>query len=195
MSAKQSLQEINQLMLQIGGDGLQVVLVGHSMAGLANVMLMERFPHKIDLAVFVAALVVPSGIAFSHAMPLRGRVMHASSHSPTASNSPKQLSIMNALWKFCVLYLQMHKDADLRYQNGPENPPTSALFPKCKLQSIMYNGIDPEVSLLNNYIVVCLFMSDCSLATDLHKCEDLCVFTHTFYKLDIEACVGKGSIG
>lgn len=40
------------------------------MGGFANLMLMERFSHKIDFAVFVSALLTPSGTAYLHDTPL-----------------------------------------------------------------------------------------------------------------------------
>lgn len=43
---------------------MQVVLVGQSMGGFTNLELMEGFPEKIALAIFVAAPVTPSGVAY-----------------------------------------------------------------------------------------------------------------------------------
>ena len=44
--------------------------MGHSFAGIALLMLMERFPQKIDLAVFVASVVLPSGVSLLQDQPL-----------------------------------------------------------------------------------------------------------------------------
>lgn len=59
---------------------LQVVLVGHSMGGIANLMLMEMFPHKIDVAVFVAAVVIPSGVSLFDDTTLLNLVSTSWSH-------------------------------------------------------------------------------------------------------------------
>ena len=58
--------------IHIPAEHLQVVLVGHSMGGLSTLLAMERHSHKIGLAIFVAAVVTPSGKALAdtplHAM-------------------------------------------------------------------------------------------------------------------------------
>lgn len=40
------------------------------MGGFANLMLMERFSHKIDFAVFVSAVLAPSGVSLHQDLPL-----------------------------------------------------------------------------------------------------------------------------
>jgi pimeloyl-ACP methyl ester carboxylesterase len=47
----------------------QVVLIGHSKGGYTNLELMEKFPQKIALAVFVSASMSPSGVPF-HGSPV-----------------------------------------------------------------------------------------------------------------------------
>ena len=44
--------------------------MGHSFAGIALLMLLDRFPQKIDFAVFVASLVLPSGVSLEQDKPL-----------------------------------------------------------------------------------------------------------------------------
>jgi pimeloyl-ACP methyl ester carboxylesterase len=66
---------------------LQVVLVGHSMGGFANLMLMERFSHKIDFAVFVSAVLAPSGVPFHQDLPLLKLVRSRLSLVASFSNS------------------------------------------------------------------------------------------------------------
>jgi len=41
---------------------MQVVLIGHSLAGLSCMLLMEQFPHKIGLVIHVAAVLAPNGV-------------------------------------------------------------------------------------------------------------------------------------
>lgn len=62
-------------------DDEQVVLVGHSLGGFANLMLAERFPDKIDLAVFVTAIATPSGVSLTQATTLFKLVSTMSSSS------------------------------------------------------------------------------------------------------------------
>lgn len=50
--------------------------MGHSLVGIANLMLMERLPHKIDLAVFVAASVAPTGVALTQELSVLTLVSH-----------------------------------------------------------------------------------------------------------------------
>jgi predicted alpha/beta hydrolase family esterase len=44
----------------------QVVLVAHSMGGFSMTHAMEEFPHKIVLAIAVAALLLPNGASLDN---------------------------------------------------------------------------------------------------------------------------------
>lgn len=60
---------------------VQVVLVAHSMAGLNSLQLMEQFSHKIGLAIFIAAVIVPNGKALMDAGKLTELVLSIPTHS------------------------------------------------------------------------------------------------------------------
>lgn len=64
-------------MVMIAGD-----LVGHSMAGFALAQIMERFPHKINLAVFMSAVLSGSGLSLNDDAPLFGIVRFSQIHPP-----------------------------------------------------------------------------------------------------------------
>lgn len=50
---------------------LQVVLIGHSLAGLTNLQIMEHYPHKVGLAIAISSMVVPSGVKVTEYPPVR----------------------------------------------------------------------------------------------------------------------------
>ncbi|KAH9314093.1 hypothetical protein KI387_022720, partial [Taxus chinensis] len=76
----------------------KVILVGHSSGGYNLSHAMERFPHKIASAVFVAAFMPLSGTTFSHSLN-------------------EVVSRIGSL-----------KDTTFNHANGEENSPTSFKF-------------------------------------------------------------------
>ncbi|EOX98164.1 hypothetical protein QUC31_015323 [Theobroma cacao] len=89
-------------------DQQKVVLVGHSLGGLAISQAMERFPEKISVAVFLTAL-----------MP--GPTLNISTLSQRAFK--EQDSQMDSLYT---------------YDNGPNNAPTTFIFGPLYLSSQVY---------------------------------------------------------
>lgn len=96
----------------------KVVLVGHSMAGFALAQLMERFPDKISLAVFVAAVLSASGVPLLADTGLY-QIM-------TSDTAPSTTAIA------------------FHFKNGVENPPTSFYYPASALKHIFFNDFDSE---------------------------------------------------
>jgi len=47
----------------------KVILVGHSFGGISISLAMERFPHKISVAVFVAAFVTCEKLIYTNVIP------------------------------------------------------------------------------------------------------------------------------
>ncbi|KAM1794429.1 hypothetical protein ACFX11_034908 [Malus domestica] len=88
-------------------DG-KVILVGHSLGGLAISQAMERFPDKISVAVFVTAL-----------MP--GPALNISSLNKESFR--RQDSLL---------------DSRYTYDQGPSNPPTTLIFGPLYLVSRVY---------------------------------------------------------
>lgn len=96
----------------------KVVLVGHSIAGFALAQLMERFPDKISLSVFVTALFSASGV------PL------------VADTGLYQILLKDTT--------PSSKARTLYFRNGVGNPPTSFYFPASTLKHIFFNDLDSE---------------------------------------------------
>lgn len=67
---------------------MQVVLIGHSMGGYTNMELMESFPEKIALAMFVSTTGTPSGVAYTDS-PLFDLVRSKPSVTPSKYSSKK----------------------------------------------------------------------------------------------------------
>lgn len=96
----------------------KVVLVGHSMAGFALAQIMEKFPHKISLAVFISAVLSGSGVSLNDDTPLFGIM--------TSQEAPSTHAIQ------------------FNFGNGVEKPPTSFYYPASKLKHIFFNDFDSE---------------------------------------------------
>ncbi|KAJ9135598.1 hypothetical protein P3X46_032764 [Hevea brasiliensis] len=86
----------------------KVILVGHSLGGLAISQAMERFPDKISVAVFVTALMPGPSLDIS-----------------TLTNESLSRSVPLL-------------DSSYVYDDGPNNPPTALNFGPVFLSSIMY---------------------------------------------------------
>ncbi|KAM7490601.1 hypothetical protein LguiA_033522 [Lonicera macranthoides] len=91
-----------------------VVLVGHSMGGVAISVAMEKFPRKIRVAVFVTAYM----------------------HGPDLTFQRIQDTFKPGLADL--------SEIEYEYANGPKNPPTSFLFGPKYMSSTMYQLSPPE---------------------------------------------------
>ncbi|CAA2981296.1 salicylic acid-binding 2-like [Olea europaea subsp. europaea] len=95
----------------------RMILVGHSLGGICISLAMERFPRKIEVAVFVAAF-----------MP------------------GPELDIL-ATSQECQKQLDSYMDSQLTFGNGVDKHPTSILLgPNC-LSRKLYQLSPPEVSI------------------------------------------------
>lgn len=97
-------------------DDEKVVLIAHCMGGYTNLELMERFPQKIALAIFVSASVTPSGVALLD--------------SPLGDMMFKD----TVLGESCLP----------AFANGADKPPTSMMFADKYLAEVFYTGCSPE---------------------------------------------------
>ncbi|MCD7469841.1 hypothetical protein HAX54_009150 [Datura stramonium] len=94
----------------------KVILVGHSYGGLCISLAMEAFPHKISAAVFISAY-MPNHI------------------------DPPALLIQEF---FRRTSMELLMDCRLTFDQGIENPPTSAIFGPQYMQAILYKHCQPE---------------------------------------------------
>ncbi|KAJ9669959.1 hypothetical protein PVL29_026495 [Vitis rotundifolia] len=95
--------------------GEKVILVAHSLGGIGVSVAMERFPQKISVAVFVAALM--PGPDFN---------------LPTVIQELRQRS------------LGAFMDTQYTFDRGPDNPPTSMIFGPEYLAAKLYQLSPPE---------------------------------------------------
>ncbi|KAK3416145.1 hypothetical protein EUGRSUZ_H01981 [Eucalyptus grandis] len=101
----------------------KVILVGHSMGGLVLSMAMERFPEKVDVAIFAAAF-----------MP------------------GPELSI-RSIREENERRFENRMDMAYAFDDGPSRPPTSMLFGFDVLSSKLYQLSPPEDLTLASYLV------------------------------------------
>ncbi|XP_047312781.1 methyl jasmonate esterase 1-like [Impatiens glandulifera] len=102
-------------------SGEKVVLVGHSMGGMGISLAMEKFPHKISVAIFLAAVMPGPNLDYP--------------------------SIFYEVFMAILLIEQFNKamgkegwmDSSYKFNNGKENPPTSMLFGPFFMSSQLYN--------------------------------------------------------
>ncbi|CAB4290338.1 unnamed protein product [Prunus armeniaca] len=99
---------LTDFMAALGPPHDKVILVGHSLGGLAISYAMERFPYKISLAVFVTAL-----------MP--GPTLNISTLNQESFR--RQGSLL---------------DSKYTYDQGPNNPPITLIFGPLFLASNVY---------------------------------------------------------
>ncbi|CAI9752822.1 unnamed protein product [Fraxinus pennsylvanica] len=92
----------------------RVILVGHSVGGICISLAMERFPRKIEVAVFVTAF------------------MHGPELDILATNQEYQKQ------------LDSYKDSQLTFGNGVDKLPTSLVFGPKFLSSELYQLSPPE---------------------------------------------------
>ncbi|CBI18571.3 unnamed protein product, partial [Vitis vinifera] len=95
--------------------GEKVILVAHSLGGVSVSVAMERFPQKISVAVFVAALMPGPDLN----LPTVIQELHQ--RSPGAS-----------------------MDTQYTFDRGPNNPPTSVIFGPEYLAAMLYQLSPPE---------------------------------------------------
>ncbi|XP_031384575.1 salicylic acid-binding protein 2-like [Punica granatum] len=110
-------------------SGERVVLVGHSMGGAAVAMAMERFPEKIAVAAFAAAMMPGPDLGFID------------------------------ITKEYSRRLDSNMDSKYLFGNGPNEPPTSFIFGHNFMKSKLYQLSPPEDFMLATYLLrpVCLF--------------------------------------
>ncbi|XP_030462678.2 methyl jasmonate esterase 1-like isoform X1 [Syzygium oleosum] len=100
----------------------KVILVGHSMGGLVLSMAMERFPEKIAVAVFAAALMPGPDLTY---------------HSILEEHSRR---------------VEYKMDPIYRFDDGLEQPPTYISFGHDFLASKVYQLSPPEDLMLASYL-------------------------------------------
>ncbi|XP_021758256.1 methylesterase 17-like [Chenopodium quinoa] len=89
--------------------GEKVILVGHSIGGYNITEVLQSYPHKIQAAVYVAAAMLPNG-----------------------NQTEKDR-------KYVMLDLPGKEVFDFTYGEGPDKPPTSAIFKKKFQRQYLYN--------------------------------------------------------
>lgn len=102
--------------------GEKVILVGHSMGGVVISLAMERFPEKIAVAVFVAAITYGPELSVETVYEEYGRRLDSS------------------------------MDTKYAFDDGPEKPPTSFLFGYNFMASKLYQLSPPEDLTLASYL-------------------------------------------
>ncbi|KAK2657375.1 hypothetical protein Ddye_010427 [Dipteronia dyeriana] len=139
-SVSDYVQPLMDLMASLSQeDDLKVVLVSHSYGGLCTSLAMEKFPEKISVSVFVSAY-----------MP--------------HYNSPPATLIQQF---FNSTPVESLLDSQFTFENGPENPPTSALFGPKYLKTVAYKHCSLEVK--------CMCMQDLELGKMLVRPSGLFV--------------------
>ncbi|XP_010026416.2 probable esterase PIR7A [Eucalyptus grandis] len=101
----------------------KVILVGHSMGGLCLSMAMERFPEKVDVAVFAAAIMPGPELSFHSIREQRARALKFSMGSAYA------------------------------FDDGPARPPTALFLGHDLLSSKLYQLSPPEDLTLASYLM------------------------------------------
>ncbi|KAL5061512.1 hypothetical protein RYX36_023249 [Vicia faba] len=96
----------------------KVILVGHSFGGIYISMAMERFPHKISVAVFVTAFVLTENLTH-----------------PDIIQEFRRRRDGEENWSM---------DSKNFFFDGPNNPPTALLFGPKFMESKMYQLSPPE---------------------------------------------------
>ncbi|GLT39050.1 hypothetical protein SLA2020_132580 [Shorea laevis] len=122
LSLSDYFEPLMEFMASLPPEG-KVILVGHSMGGVAISGAMERFPEKVSVAVFAAAL-----------MP-----------------SP-ELSYISLDEEY-NRRLDSPMDTEYTFDNGPDNPPTSKFFGPNFMQSMLYNLSPPEDLMLGTLLL------------------------------------------
>ncbi|CAK8560001.1 unnamed protein product [Lathyrus sativus] len=96
----------------------KVILVGHSFGGISISLAMERFPHKISVAVFVAAFVISENLTYPDI------------HQELMRRREKKKD-----WSM---------DTKRFFFNGNNNPPTALLFGPKFMESQLFQLSPPE---------------------------------------------------
>ncbi|XP_028797809.1 salicylic acid-binding protein 2-like isoform X2 [Neltuma alba] len=92
----------------------KVILVGHSLGGVSTSVAMEKFPHKISVAVFATAYVLSQNLSYPAVL---------------SELSRRNISLM---------------DTQLFFEDGPTNPPTARLIGPKFMATRMYQLSSPE---------------------------------------------------
>ncbi|CAN1186207.1 Methylesterase 10 [Linum perenne] len=102
---------LTEFMASVSEDE-KVVLVGHSFGGISISLAVEKFPAKVVVAVFVTAMMP------GFDSPPANVVLEFFKRTP-----PESLM-----------------DSQVNFADGPENPPTSALFGPCHMAQSVYQN-------------------------------------------------------
>ncbi|KAK2997854.1 hypothetical protein RJ639_025970 [Escallonia herrerae] len=116
------LEPLTEFMAALPVDE-KVVLVGHSMGGVAISVAMERFPQKISVAIFVTAFMPGPDFSFLDI---------------TQQYTPREDIPVDNIYTF---------------DQGPDKPPTSFLFGPIFISSKLYQLSPPEDVILANSLV------------------------------------------
>lgn len=106
-------------------DPSKVVLVGHSLAGLTCMLLMERFSHKIGLVIHVAAVLTPNGVSLNES------------------------KVTDLIFKDTPT----GKALELSFGEGLDKPPTSFTFFKSQRKETWYTDWSSEDVVLASILV------------------------------------------
>ncbi|NP_001309257.1 methylesterase 10 [Solanum lycopersicum] len=109
------IQPLMDLMISLSKDE-KIILVSHSYGGLCISLAMEAFPHKISTGVFISAY-MPNHV------------------------DPPSLLILEYFKRTSVESLM---DCQFKFDQGMENPPTSAIFGPQYMQANLYKNCQPE---------------------------------------------------
>ncbi|CAI8606739.1 unnamed protein product [Vicia faba] len=104
--------------LDMAASDEKVILVGHSFGGIYISMAMERFPHKISVAVFVTAFVLTENLTH-----------------PDIIQEFRRRRDGEENWSM---------DSTNFFFDGPNNPPTALLFGPKFMECKMYQLSPPE---------------------------------------------------
>ncbi|CAI0553904.1 unnamed protein product [Linum tenue] len=114
-SVSDYLAPLMELMASLTGGEEKVILVGHSMGGVAISVAMEIFAEKVSVAVYVAAIMPAPHPGVGYSFP--------------REECLKRMDFM---------------DSHFSFHNGPENPPTSMLFGPKLMSTKLYQLSPPE---------------------------------------------------
>ncbi|KAL5836897.1 hypothetical protein ACOSQ3_014066 [Xanthoceras sorbifolium] len=136
-SVSDYVQPLMEFMASLSNEE-KVVLVGHSYGGLCISLAMEKFPEKVLVSVFVSA------------------------YMPHYKSPPATLMQQY----FDSTPLESFLDCHFTFENGLENPPTSALFGPKYLKTIAYKHCPLEMLVRPTGLFVGDFSKECLLTKE-----------------------------
>ncbi|CAN1188402.1 Methyl jasmonate esterase 1 [Linum perenne] len=134
-------EPLMELMASLSGEEekKKVILVGHSMGGVAISAAMERFPEKVAVGIFASA-VMPA--------PHPGL-----GYSGSREEIFKRIDFL---------------DSQFSFDNGPENPPTSLLFGPTVMSTNLYQLCPAEDLTLGTLLIrPCPLFKDSEVDTEI----------------------------